>query len=529
MRKPSGKALLTFNPTFVPERILKNIGSGLLAQIWSGLLGLIVLPILVRGLGAERYGLLALSLALIGFAAIADLGVGRAASKYLAEDYERNELTRTQPHISSALTIATIMGILGAALLALAAPVIVDRLLRVPPPLVKEARSVLWITALGLLAVLLRLCFDGALAGHHRIVELSIGNALANTLKAGLSVAAVLAGKSIVGVVVANVCVSYLHAGGLWLYLRHYFRGRVRIWFGWNRQVAHDLIRLGLFSSTATLVTGILLLYFDRFVVAIFLPLAVLGYYSTAFDITSKQCYVSNPIGQAFFPVFSGKSGASRTEFERHYFHAVKMQAVGLTGLAAMLIVLGRPLLTYWISPDIGVHTATIMAILTVAMLLSSYATLPYIAILVGSDRPQVCPKIFGAAFAVHVLLSLPLVKLMGVTGVALAVVVAFAVAFIVSSYWVSKHLLEHRSLFFHLTHGFAAAWAVAATVGASWWFVVRPHVHNLWTTLAAFAGGYLLCLLGCAVFAYSAKERSHLREIGRKAMGLPINAQTAG
>ena len=68
------------------ERIVKNVGSGLLAQAWTALLGLIALPILVRGLGAERYGLLALSLALIGFAAVADLGVGRAASKYIAED-----------------------------------------------------------------------------------------------------------------------------------------------------------------------------------------------------------------------------------------------------------------------------------------------------------------------------------------------------------------------------------------------------------------------------------------------------------
>ncbi len=511
------------------ERILKNIGSGLLAQVWSGLLGLIVLPILVRGLGAERYGLLALSLALIGFAAIADLGVGRAASKYLAEDFEKNEISRTQPHISSALTICMVMGVVGAAVLALVTPVLVDRVLRVPAALAREARGVLWITSLGLLPVLLRICFDGALAGHHRIAELSVGNVLANTLKAGLSVAAVFAGYSIIGVVIANVCVSYLHALGLWLYTRHYFRGRVQIRFGWDRQIARDLVRLGLFSSAASFIAGILLLYFDRFVIAAFLPLAALGYYSTAFDITSKQCYVSNPIGQAFFPVFSGKSTASRAEFEKHYFHATKMQAVGLTGLAAMLIVLARPLLNYWISPEIAAHSSGILAVLTVGLLFSSYATLPYIAILVGSNRPEVCPRIFAIAFAVHVVLSLALVKAAGVFGVALAVVVAFAVAFVASGYWVSKNLLEHPSLYFHFRHGFAAAWGVSALVGIVWWFAVRPLLHNLWTTLAALVAGYALCLAGCAMFAYSPKERTYVRDIGRRALRLPIDAQTAG
>ena len=60
------------------ERIIKNIGSGLAARVWTVVLGLVALPVLVRGLGAERYGLLALSLAVIGFASIADLGVGNS-------------------------------------------------------------------------------------------------------------------------------------------------------------------------------------------------------------------------------------------------------------------------------------------------------------------------------------------------------------------------------------------------------------------------------------------------------------------
>ena len=510
------------------ERILKNIGSGLIAQVWSGALGIMVLPILVRGLGAERYGLLALSLSVIGFAAIADLGVGRAASKYLAEDYERNETSRTQQHISNALTICAVMGAVGTGFLALATPVLVDRVLKVPPPLTTEARLVLRATSLGLLPVLLRITFDGALAGHHRITDLSVGNMLANTLKAGLSVGAVLTGRSIVGVVMANVCVSYLHALGLWLYTRQYFAGRVKIRLGWNLKIARELVRLGLVSTAASFIASILLLYFDRFVIGVFLPLAALGYYSTAFDVTSKQCYISSPIGQAFFPVFSGKSTAGSAEFEKHYLHATKLQAVGLTGLAAMLIVLGRPLLTYWISPDIAFHSATVMAVLTVGMLLSSYATLPYIAIIAGSTRPGVCLKIFAASFGVHAFFSILLVRVAGTLGVAAALVMAFSAAFLGSCYWVSKNLLQHTSLLFFLKHGFLATWVLAIVMGVAWWFLVRPLLHGLWATLVAFFSGYVLYLVGCAIFAYSTNERNYACEIGRKAFGLPANTQTA-
>ncbi|HYM79480.1 MAG TPA: oligosaccharide flippase family protein [Candidatus Dormibacteraeota bacterium] len=503
----------------MPERILKNIGSGLIAQAWSGLLGLVVLPILVRGLGVERYGLLALSLAVIGFAAVADLGVGRAASKYLAEDFERNETSRTQQHISSALTICSIMGIAGTLLLAATAPFLVEHILRVPRNLAQEARVVLWATSLGLLPVLWRISLDGALSGHHRIAELSVGNVLANTLKAGLSIAAVMTGRSIVGVVIANVGVSYLHALGLWLYTRRYFAGRVKIRLGWDTQIARELVRLGLLTSASSFLAGILLFYFDRFVIAVFLPLATLGYYSTAFDITSKQCYISNPIGQAFFPVFSGKSKAGAADFEKHYFQATKIQAVGLTGLAGMLIVLARPLLTYWISPEIARNSSTVMVVLTLGMLLSSYANLPYIAILVGSESPDVCPKIFGAAFAVHVLFSLVFVKVAGVLGVAVSLLLAFAVAFLLSSYWVSRKLLPH-SLFFFFKNCFGAAWAVAAVVGVGWWLFVRPMLHGLGTTIAAFLSGYVFYLVGCGIFSYSGTERVAVQRLGRRVLG---------
>src|SRR5262245_22044673 len=113
-------------------RIIKNVGSGLIAQYWTGAIGLVALPVFARGLGAERYGLLALNLALINFAAVADLGVGRAASKYLAEDYERGEMFRTQRFVSTAMTVTIVMGLVGTGVLALLTPSLVHHAFRIP-------------------------------------------------------------------------------------------------------------------------------------------------------------------------------------------------------------------------------------------------------------------------------------------------------------------------------------------------------------------------------------------------------------
>ena len=298
------------------ERIVKNVGSGLLAQAWTALLGLIALPILVRGLGAERYGLLALSLALIGFAAVADLGVGRAASKFIAEDYERNEVVRTQKFVRTALTVSATMGILGTAVLLLLTPLLVKHVFTIREPMQAQATLAFVLTAVGLMPVLLRILFDGVLAGHHRIAFLSAGNMIANTLKIGLSVAAIVSGYSVLAIVAVNVLVCYLHAGGLWWYTRRHFAGQLQIGFGWDREIARQLLTLGVVSTVSWVFANVIFLYADRFLIGIFFPLSLIGYYTMAFDITSKQWYISGSVSQAFFPVFSGKSVASPGDLE---------------------------------------------------------------------------------------------------------------------------------------------------------------------------------------------------------------------
>jgi hypothetical protein len=81
----------------------------------------------------------------------------------------------------------------------------------------------------------------------------------------------------------------------------------------------------------------------------------------------------------------------------------------------------------------------------------------------------------------------------------------------------VSKNLLQHSSLLLFFRHCFAATWAVALAVGGGWWFLVRPWARSLWTTAVAFALGYFVYLIGCAMLAYSPKERTQVRNLGRR------------
>jgi O-antigen/teichoic acid export membrane protein len=49
------------------------------------LVGVAVMPIITRNLGAARFGLLGLTLALLEYSGLFDLGLGRATTKHVAE------------------------------------------------------------------------------------------------------------------------------------------------------------------------------------------------------------------------------------------------------------------------------------------------------------------------------------------------------------------------------------------------------------------------------------------------------------
>jgi O-antigen/teichoic acid export membrane protein len=259
---------------------------------------------------------------------------------------------------------------------------------------------------------------------------------------------------------------------------------------------------------------NIVFLYADRFIIAVFLPLALTGYYTMAFDISSRQSYVSNSIAAAFFPVFSGHGATSPSELERSYIQASKAMAVGTTGLAMLLAVFARPLLTYWISPSFAANSTMSLAILAVAALLGCYVQILYAIIVSASTRPGICVRVFAVAVAGHVALSLFLLR-WNIAGVATAFAAAYLMVFVYLLWWVSRNVVRVRVLTI-LRKSFLGAWVSAAGLGALLFELLTPRLGSLISVLSALAAGYLLYLICCSVTAYSREERSYVRDMLR-------------
>src|ERR1700726_4993279 len=69
------------------------------------LIGIAVVPTIVKGLGTERFGFLSIVWMLIGYFSIFDLGLGRALTKLAADKLARDEEDEIAPLASTALIL----------------------------------------------------------------------------------------------------------------------------------------------------------------------------------------------------------------------------------------------------------------------------------------------------------------------------------------------------------------------------------------------------------------------------------------
>lgn len=73
------------------QLLTRNWALNLLGWVVPLSVALFAIPYVVRGLGAERFGVLSIASALLGYFGIFDLGLGRATTKFVAELLARRE------------------------------------------------------------------------------------------------------------------------------------------------------------------------------------------------------------------------------------------------------------------------------------------------------------------------------------------------------------------------------------------------------------------------------------------------------
>ena len=164
-------------------RVAQNAVLSLYSEIWTLLVVFVTMPIVIHALGADAFGLFSLAWVVLGYMAILDFGVSRAATKFISEHLSRGELAPVERIARASVAANLVLGVIGGGIVLALAGWLANRVFHVPVELQTEARTIFRALAMSIPILLVQAVLRAILCSYQRFGWISIFNALATTLQ----------------------------------------------------------------------------------------------------------------------------------------------------------------------------------------------------------------------------------------------------------------------------------------------------------------------------------------------------------
>ena len=361
----------------VQVNFLANLaGSG-----WVVATGLVCIPLYIRFMGMESYGLVGFFLMMQGIIQILDLGLSPTMNREMArysglpdKAEEARDFVRTIEGAYWAIGAAIGIAVYSAA------PFIATHWIKAGNLQGVEVRNAVRI--MGALAALQwpLSFYQSGLLGLQRQVLLN-AITMASTGLASFGAVLVLwrVSPSVTAFFTWQIGVSLLQTLTTTVVLwRCLPKGKRPARF------SPDLIRrVGGFAAGMSIITlsALIMSQLDKIILSKMIDLKMFGYYTLACVVGNGLTVLITPIFNSVFPQISRSVAAGDQQGLRQMYHgASQVMAVLILPLAAVLLLFSREIMTLWTgSAEIALHTAPIVAILVAGTALNGMLNLPYV------------------------------------------------------------------------------------------------------------------------------------------------------
>lgn len=381
-------------------------------------LGVLALPPLVRGFGAERFAILTLGWAVIGYFGLFEFGLSRALTQAVAHRIGNNQEGELPEMVWTSLLLLAGLGMLGAIAFSASTPFLVFRALNVPEALRAETIVSFYILAASLPFVVSTAGLRGIMEAHQHFGTVS-------ALRAPL-VALMFIGPLVVlpfstsltpvmiVLVAGRVTGWTLH---LAICLRRYPYLRRGIVL--SRSTMGPLLRYGSWT-TLTNVVSPMMVFLDRFLIGAVLPIAAVTHYVTPYEAITKMTVIPSAILTAMFPAFAATFSSDRERMSQLYDRALRAVVIVTFPVLLVAVALAPEGMRLWMGNSLPAVSTTILQVLAIGIFVNSVALAPFAA-LQGAARPDLIAKLHLLELPVYVGAIWLLIHTVGLVGVAIA------------------------------------------------------------------------------------------------------------
>jgi O-antigen/teichoic acid export membrane protein len=483
----------------------KNAIANFIGQGWGTLMGFAFIPLYIRFLGLEAYGLIGVFALLQTWLSLLDLGltpaIGREMARFTGGGHDGQsirDLLRSVEFVTTLVAVAVAASIWAVAGWLATEWLHVDQL---TPTKVE--------TALGIMGVVVGLRFIEGIYRNSAVgLQLQVQlNVVVTTIATIRSVGAVavlaLISSDVTAFFIWQAVVSAISVVTLMLLVYRALPSTRRR----SKVSLAPLAGVWRFAAGTLLITflGFVLSQFDKVILSALLSLSAFAVYSLAYSVASAVRLLAQPIDQAVLPRFtqliqqSDEPGLAILYHKASQFNAVVMGGVGL-----FVAVFGDRLLLLWTqNPDIAARAYPVLATLVIGMVINGVMNTPY-HLQLAAGWTSLLVRV-NAAMVVFFVPTIYLLTLrFGMIGAAAAWVLLNIAYLLVVARLVHRRLLVGEFRSWYVEDVFAPL-----VVGAIAGLLVRPLATMdgpIWVEALA------LCLALTAILAAASLAANHVR-----------------
>jgi len=398
--------------------LVRNTVWSLIGQIAPMLVALVAIPLLIRGLGVDRFGVLTLAWMVVGYFSLFDLGLGRALTALLAQRLACDDRRGLVPLIWTANVTMILLGLTGGMAFLVASPWLVHDVLKIPPALQHEVLASFYLLS-GAVP------FAVSTAGFRAVLESKQRFGIINAVRVPMGIATFLAplcvlafGGGLEGVVlVLTVARAVFWAIFVFLALREVPQLQRGICF--RREMLPELLTFGGWMTVSNIISPVMV-YLDRLLVGALLSITAVSYYATPFEVSTKLLIVSAALVGVLFPAFSTSLTADRQRSVVLFRHSVKYVSLAIAPVVFLFLVFAHDGLLLWLGPDFAAHSTAVLQWITIGVFINSISLIPF-AFVQAAGRPDITAKFHLAELGFYLLTLVGLTYMFGIVGTALA------------------------------------------------------------------------------------------------------------
>jgi O-antigen/teichoic acid export membrane protein len=411
---------------------LAGNGAPLIVAVFS-------IPILIHGLGKDRFGVLTLAWALIGYASLFDIGLGRALTQLAAKKLGSGEDHEIPALAWTSLLLMLALGAAGTVAVLAISPWLTHHALKVPEGIQPEVLRAFYLLGLAVPAVVATAGLRGLLEAYQRfdlITALRIPTGVFTFVGPLMALPFSSSLVPVVGILAAG---RYL---GCMAHLLVCFKviPELRQRVAWHESSVRPLLQFGGWVTASNVVNPILL-SMDRFLIGSLLSVAMVGYYTAPFEAVTKLWMIPASLMTTVYPACSTLGTERMRELQTLYSRSIKYIFCALAPASLILVLFARPIIGAWLGPGFVEKSAVPLQFLAVGVFINCFAHVPY-CFLQALGRPDTPAKLFVCELIPYGLLAWWMIERHGIAGAAAAWSIRVAIE-VVLLLWIARRVFS--------------------------------------------------------------------------------------